>query len=312
MSRRQLAHCYGATYHVTSRGNNKQAIFFDDEDREIFLHLLKSTVNVYECHIHAYCLMTNHVHLLVQVGSVAINRIMHMINWRYATWINKKYDRIGHVFQGRYQAQTVSSHDYLVRLIRYIHRNPVKAKMVEKADEYIWSSHGAYLGKKIIPWLSIHWVLMHFSCDSKVAIEKYMAFVDSATQEAGDENIIDEINKKNMEAHQTLVRKPGHVKYELAVCRANLDSIISFSCQQFNSDMASLKSASRLNKHVNCRSLIICLAQDFRIATGVEVAHTFNRNPCSLLKVKNKFAKNNEEFLIDMRDKYMAYIECKS
>lgn len=131
---------FGATYHVITRGNNRLPIFFEEPDFLLYLNLLKESVKRFEPQVHGYCLMTNHVHLLVQVGSIPIDKIMHNINFRYASSMNKKLTRVRHFFQGHYKAQPVKSWHYLQRLIRYIHLNPVKAFMVSDPSDYRWSS----------------------------------------------------------------------------------------------------------------------------------------------------------------------------
>lgn len=308
MGRQVLLHAFGATYHVTSRGNNKQAIFFDEEDRIVFLDLLGNAVEKHECSIHAYCLMTNHVHLLIQVGAVPINRVMHNITSCYASWFNKKYQKVGHLFQGRYQAQSVETEQYAKRLVRYIHRNPIKAGMVAKAESYIWSSHSAYLGKGSVPWLSTQWIFLHFSLDMALALKRYKHFVGELDRKDTDD-VVREINEKYKSGCRSLVRKSDELRYEMDGVSATLNSIISFSCTYFQTDLLTLKGGSRFAKVVKCRIVILWLAQDFRVATGVTVAHFLNRNACNLRKQKNSYAKKHELFLLKLRADYSQYLK---
>lgn len=137
-------------YHVIIRGVNKDIIFKDDLDRNNFLHLLKYYKTELNCKIHSYCLMSNHVHLLVEDKDMKIGKLMKNITCVYAGEFNKKYDRVGHLFQDRYKSQNVEDQNYLLHLIRYIHRNPEKAGIC-KTENYKWSSYSEIIyGSKII------------------------------------------------------------------------------------------------------------------------------------------------------------------
>jgi putative transposase len=135
----------GQVYHITSRGNRKELIFADKRDYEKYVKLMIETKQEIPFNLHAYCLMPNHVHLLIEMLDESISKIVKKIHTRYAIYFNKRYNLIGHVFQDRFHSTIVHSTDYLLQVTRYIHLNPVKAKMVEKPEEYVWSSHQAYL-----------------------------------------------------------------------------------------------------------------------------------------------------------------------
>lgn len=137
-------------YHVIIRGVNKETIFIDDEDRKMFLRLLKKYKTELNCNIYAYCLMSNHVHILIEDKQLNIGELMKNITCVYAWEFNRKYDRVGHLFQDRFKSQNVENENYLLRLIRYIHRNPEKAGIC-KTEEYKWSSYNEVIyGSKII------------------------------------------------------------------------------------------------------------------------------------------------------------------
>jgi len=180
MARKPRIHYPGATYHVVMRGNARQDIFFDDQDRFRFYLLLQYGAERFGHRIHAFCLMTNHVHLAIQVGDIPLSRIMQNLAMRYTRWVNRKHNRTGHLFQGRYKAILVETESYLLELTRYLHLNPVRAGMVSGPEEYPWSGHRAYLGVEILPWLSSDWVLGQFTHSLFSARENYRHFVDSA------------------------------------------------------------------------------------------------------------------------------------
>ena len=131
-------------YHVMIRGVNKEIIFRDDRDREMFLRLLKHYKIKLNCIVHAYCLMNNHVHILVEDNNNKLGELMRNVTSVYAGEFNKKYKRIGHLFQERFKSQNVESDYYLLRVIRYIHRNPEKAGVCI-TEKYKWSSYSEYI-----------------------------------------------------------------------------------------------------------------------------------------------------------------------
>ena len=130
----------GAYYHVTSRGNEQKHVFKSRKDREKFLNYLASATQRYGAVIHVYCLMTNHYHLLIETPEGNLSQIMRHINGAYTTYFNVKRKRSGHLFQGRFKAILVQTVAYAAELSRYIHLNPVRAGMVEKPGDYLWSS----------------------------------------------------------------------------------------------------------------------------------------------------------------------------
>jgi REP element-mobilizing transposase RayT len=132
-----------------TRGNEKKCIFIDDYDRQRYLTILLETKEKMEFDIYAYCLMNNHVHLLIKEYNDNLSDIMHSINMNYARFFNSKYDRVGHLFQGRYKSEIIDTLSYLLTVTRYIHNNPVKAKIVKRPHQYKWSSYSCYLEKYI-------------------------------------------------------------------------------------------------------------------------------------------------------------------
>ncbi|MGI6622752.1 MAG: transposase [Acetivibrionales bacterium] len=132
-------------YHIMVRGINKQDIFQDKEDRIIFLKKLKAVKERSECKVYAYCLMSNHVHLLIAEGKESIGQIMKRLGTAYAYWYNNKYDRVGHLFQGRFRSEPVNVDTYLLAALRYIHQNPVKAGITLSCNDYTWSSYHEYI-----------------------------------------------------------------------------------------------------------------------------------------------------------------------
>jgi len=183
----------GAFYHVTSRGNERKAVFKSKRDREKFLEYLESASRRYDALIHAYCMMDTHYHLLLETPSGNLPQIMRHINGAYTTYFNVKRDRSGHLFQGRYKAILVDIDEYAKELSRYIHLNPVRAKIVETPEEYDWSSYKFYIGKqRSAKWLYRDFILGYFGKRVSTAQKAYQKFVTEFAHQ-DDDNPLDQV-----------------------------------------------------------------------------------------------------------------------
>ena len=168
----------GALYHVTSRGNAKADIYVEDADRRIFLRILGSTIRRYRWVLHAFCLMGNHYHLLLETPQPNLSRGMRQLNGVYTQCFNRRHHRVGHVFQGRFTAILVERDTYLLELARYVPLNPVRAGFVTSAEQWPWSSYRASAGlEPAPPWLSLAAVLECFSPDPNRAALRFREFV---------------------------------------------------------------------------------------------------------------------------------------
>ena len=169
----------GALYHITSRGNAREDIYQNDSDRTHFLELLENVTTRFNWLCHAYCLMSNHYHLLVETCSPTLSKGMKRLNGSYSQYYNLRYQRVGHVFQGRFKAILVEKDSYLLELARYIVLNAVRARMVHTAKEWPWSSYLSTAGFTTAnDYLTTDWILSGFDENKKVACGKYRQFVE--------------------------------------------------------------------------------------------------------------------------------------
>jgi len=167
----------GALYHITSRGNERKSIFVDDADRFKFLEILKDYHDRYSILIHSFVLMDNHYHLILETPKGNLLKVMHGINGSYTGYFNRKYERSGHLFQGRYKGILIEKDAYLLQLSRYVHMNPVRAKIVEKPERYRWSSYPSYIGKeKEYKWVEYSWILSKYGNNRETARKKYREY----------------------------------------------------------------------------------------------------------------------------------------
>lgn len=167
-----------ALYHVTARGNHRQPIYCNDEDRRMWLAFLRQSCARYDAVVYAYCQMTNHYHLLVETRQANLQRIMHHLNARYAQAHNLRHASVGHLLQGRYKAILVQRDEYLLELARYIVLNPVRAGAVARPEDWPWSSyHWMFRQDGHPPWLDIVPILAYFNNANGKACDKYAQFV---------------------------------------------------------------------------------------------------------------------------------------
>jgi putative transposase len=183
MARKARAEVEGGLYHVITRGNNRRQIFNSPADYEKFLLLLAVQKIKLPFFLYAYCLMTNHVHLLLERQASAVGRIMHRLLTGYAQYYNRRYRRVGHLLQGRHKAILCQSERYLSELVRYIHLNPVRAGMVTRPEDYEYSSHRAYLGMEPAGVVDVDPVLRHFGASKEVARDNYRKFVEAGIKQ---------------------------------------------------------------------------------------------------------------------------------
>ena len=188
MGRRPRQHYPGAFYHFIARGNNRRPIFLSAHDRRAFEHFLSEGVERFDTRCHAFCWMTNHVHMAIEVADVPLSHVAHNLLFRYARWFNRKYDRSGHLFERRYRAFLVETDDAFLSLIRYIHLNPVRAQIVTDPRVFRWSSYSAYLdpGRRPPSCLVSSFALSLLAEDASEARSKLRAFTEMEIEESTD------------------------------------------------------------------------------------------------------------------------------
>jgi len=279
MARKSRLHYPGAVYHVILRGNSGQDIVFDSGDRSRFFLLLQESVERFEYRAHSFCLMTTHLHLAIQVGAVPLSRIMQNVGFRYTQFINRKYGRTGHLFQGRYKALLIDADSYLLTLIRYIHLNPVRAEMVRNPEEYIWSSHPSYVGAvPRPPWLTMDWALAQFASRSGPATEQFEAFVDAGKGEGhrkdfhrgsfegrvlGDDAFIDQALRRGEEKGRADI---------------SLESIIENVCSLYQLASTELRAPGKAQPAAEARAVAAVFVRNANSLSLSELAKSLNRD----------------------------------
>lgn len=181
MARQARQKSSSGIYHIVLRGINRQIIFEDDEDKEKFLETLHYYKSTCHCTIYGYCLMDNHIHLLIKEENHDIAGIMKRIGVRFVAWYNRKYRRCGHLFQDRFISEVVENDEYLLTVLRYIHQNPIKSSVVCEPGNYKWDSYNEYIDKQKL--VDTDFILGSFSAERKTAITRFREFMDNTTNE---------------------------------------------------------------------------------------------------------------------------------
>lgn len=283
MARKPRIHFAGALYHVIARGNQRQKTFRSSPDYTYYLELLGRYQQRYGFRLYAYVLMSNHVHLLMEVGSTPLSKIMQGLQQSYTLYFNRKYRLVGHLFQGRYKAFLCDRDSYLLELVRYLHLNPVRSRLVKDPALYPWSSHSAYLGKASGKHKAVQteWVLSQFSRHRSEAVKRYRRFVLEGTAEGhredlyavkeqrylGDEEFVEQVSRKVAE------ERPRPVRVELG-------EVEEAVYREYDLSVDLLKAKSKERRGAFGRALVAYLAQEFG---GIKLGQVADRyGPLSL------------------------------
>lgn len=201
----------GAIYHITSRGNEKKPIYRDDEDRKSFLDTLHKVNIKYNWLCHAFCLMNNHYHLIIETPDGNLSRGMRQLNGVYTQIFNKRHQRVGHVFQGRYKAILVEKESYLFEVCRYVVLNPVRAKTVNIPEQWKWSSYRGTAGKeKPHPCVTVDWIIRQFGTKKRLAERKYREFIQAGI---GEKGVLENVRSQGILGEKEFIEKfIGYVK----------------------------------------------------------------------------------------------------
>jgi putative transposase len=307
MARKPRLHVPGGLYHVMLRGNGGQDIFSDDEDRYYLYLLIQQGVERYGHRVHGFCCMTNHIHLAIQVAENPLSGIMQNLSFRYTRWMNNKQIRMGHLFQGRYQAILVDANTYLLELVRYLHLNPVRAGLVEDPQDYAWSGHRAYLGKETLPWLETDRVLSQFAKRLKTCRQRYEAFVLAGKKEGHRQ----EFHRGGKDGRvladdrflERVLGKRIHPTPEVS-----LNEIMTYVSAEYGVNEEDLRGPSRNRVVCEARAVIGWLSRRLESSSITNVASYFQRDSSTFSRHIGKIdakAKNSDK----LRDKLKGYID---
>ncbi len=278
MARKPRIHFPGAFYHCLLRGNGGQDIYFSDSDRTKFYLLLQQGVERYRHRIHAFCCMTNHIHLVIQVGEIPLSRIIQNLSFRYTRYINGNLGRIGHLFQGRYKALVIDADSYLLDLVRYVHLNPVRASLTDQPHLYLWSSHGCYLGERNISWLTTDFVLGQFSEDERKARTQYEQFIKKDLGGSRRQEFYSGTHEGRILGSDLFVEKALTVANEEYQSRFTLEQVLQVVAQEFGIVQSQLSSSCRYRKLSQARAVTAFLVNESSHLSLTDLARCLNRD----------------------------------
>lgn len=284
MARRHRFHLQGATYHVMLRGNDGQKIFFSDGDKSRMCLLIQQGIERFGHVILAFCFMTNHIHLAIQVGDVSISRIMQNLAFRYTQHINQKQKHKGHLFQGRFKSILVDESEYLKELIRYIHLNPVHARLTSHPEKYLWSSHRAFMQLSAFAWLNPEIVVNRFDHNHHQAIVNYEDYV---LRGIGIESEIDFKSGfkdgilSNESFADKIVKKVGRT----LLCKIELTDLVELVCNHYHMTIDELGKQSKHAKQSHVRSVLALLVREFDGISLEKLGILLNRGASGLSKL---------------------------
>lgn len=289
MPRRNRIHYRNAFYHVMLRGNNRKNIFLKKNDYQLFIEILANAADLYNFKVHLYCLMTNHIHIVIEVSDIPISRIMQTVSSRYAKTHNEKYNKIGHLFQGRFKSKLIASDHYLIELCYYIHMNPIKAKICKLLDEYSWSSHHVYKERKNSNWMMTDYICKIISnyYETEMGYKKFIA-----SYAAG--NVRPSICKFNDDGGLDIQNDVGsrlQNRPSLALENISLTIIAKVVCKQFQVSLESIVSDSQARRVTLARSMIAYFGHFHAKYTFVDISAIVCRQPNSIGKTLSRHLK---------------------
>ena len=281
------------------RGNNRQQIFFNEKYCRHFLTILKDSTEKFDHRFLAYCLMSNHAHLVIYIAENDLPSIMRYINFRYAFWVNRKNDRVGHLFQGRYRSIEVSRDTYLINLCRYVHFNPVEARMVNNVCDYPWSSHRYYLHNTPPKWLDIQPILQAIKNRTGLSYAHFMNqpaerakwkpafYLDQNGSVIFDTDIVCDLREQNKER-------------DIAPILSTQDVVTQIVCRHLTVEALALYGASRNHVISKQRTLLITYLLRYTNLTMTEIAKTFQRTMGTLSRQVSQLQESPEKFFPKM------------
>lgn len=280
MPRKPRIEYNGAFYHVIVRGNQKQRVFKDAADFQKYLLTLTVYKNRTGCLIYAYVLMNNHVHVLLETQDIPLSKVMQGLNQTYTMYFNRRYRTVGHLFQGRYKAILCDRDAYLLGLIKYIHRNPLRAKITDRLDAYPWSSHPAYTGENNpLGLVDTDRVLRMFSENKTRARRKYREFMSEkdgferkevyATIDQrlkGDDAFVDRVLERHAKDPAPRLRRPA------------LEAITKIVEKKYGISTSDLRSSSKTRTLTLARKVLSIVASE-QGYKAVEIGHYLEKEP---------------------------------
>lgn len=294
-------------HHIMFRGVNGENVFRDEFDRVRFCLFLQESCEKYSIVVHGFCLMSNHIHLILQSQNKSLQSAIHMFAFRYAQYFNKRHERRGYLFQGRYKSIVVESTTYLIRLIRYIHLNPVDAQIVKNPQDYRWSSYSAYLNKDAYTWLNKTAILKFFGETEKDATEKLIEFTSQKIEARSDQDMITKAFQKGFLGNHTEFKESELILNvnDEKQSQVNLVDLIDKVCIEFKVSYEDLKSSNKNRSLVKARKVLAGLVKKSKCFSLEALSNYLGKNSGTLSRLANEVEKDAD--LLSTVDKFTLF-----
>lgn len=293
MARPLRLHVPGGFYHVTLRGNHRQPLFDTTDDRSLLDAMVAEGAAQCRARVHAYCWMTNHIHLLMQVSDVPLGNAIRRIASRYARKFQYRLSTTGHLFERRYHAVLIDVDRYLLTVVRYIHLNPVRAGLAASPGEYPWSSHAVYTGIRQSSWVCTSFTLRMFSEDPQRAIRGYREWMEDAAQVGDSETLAHPENPQVLGGDDFLQGLSGNAWQPRS--RATLQDVLRDCSRKFGIPAEALRSPSRARNLSAARAWFVHQVVSARISSVSNIGRFLGRSEAAVRKLMLRHAFRDPE-----------------
>jgi putative transposase len=297
MARKPRVEFAGALYHVIARGNQRRDIFADDEDRRGYLQRLEYYRVRYEFTVYAYVLMSNHVHLLLETGSVPLSKIMQGIQFSSTQRYNRRHGTTGHVFQSRYKAILCDRDAYLLELVRYIHLNPARMKRPSSPWNYRWSSHRAYAGGFSPVKVDTATVFSQFASNHAVAYRAYLKFMHDGLTLGHIPRFYETVDQRFLGNDRFLERVERQAEQNPAPTTLNvkLQPLIDAVAAMHRIQPERLVSREQAKRWLKARSLLVYAAREWCGIKAKDIGAQLHRDASTISKLHTKYAESRDD-----------------
>lgn len=278
-------------HHVIFRGVNGETIFLDDRDKTKFCLILQECCERHSLTVHGFCLMTNHIHLILLPTNESFQSGIHAFAFRYAQYFNRRHQRRGYLFQSRFKSIVVEDGEYLKRLIRYIHLNPLEAGLVKRPQDYIWSSYRSYLEHDYYMWLETDSILRRFGISRETAIQRLIDYTHQKIDAASDQNLISKAFRKGAFGCEDFCIEMN-VEQETRINKDDaeviLKDLLKNICNKFQVTLEELQSPSKEKKIVMARSMLAIITRKMKKWPLEELARILHKNSGTISRLASQ------------------------
>jgi putative transposase len=298
MARKPRVEFAGAFYHVIARGNQRQPIFGDDQDRAAYLERLERYRDLHGFGLYAYVLMSNHVHLLIETNRTPLSKIMQAIQFTYTQYYNRRHCTIGHLFHGQYKAILCDRDAYLLELVRYIHLNPARLRQPQDYRKYRWSSHKAYVGEKTPVAIETALVLKQFGKGLNQARRGYVGFMEDGIGIGHVESYYETVDQRFLgdeEFIQEVDKRAAGREIEPRGAKIAFDRLLEAVAKEHGTRSDVLVRPGRERGWARARAMLVYLGREWSGLKAKELGKRLQRDPSRISRLYSFYAQNRNE-----------------